>query len=146
MNFIWIFRENAAVVILHFSTALWVTLKFEMQERSRTFCLFVESLLKFRPTFYDQFTFETAIAIVNTPNYKYYHEVSKVKIVYRYIPSFTCNINTEYISLINFKSLHTGILSYCEWNQAPKIDVQWICIPLGLDRFMHVASTISSIP
>ena len=88
MNFIWLFRENAAVAILHFSTALWVTLKFEMQERSRTFCLFLESLLKFRPTFYDQFLFETAIAIVNTPNYKYHHyyyQVSKVKIVYRYL-------------------------------------------------------------
>ena len=83
-NFIWIFRENAAVAILHFSTALWVTLKFEMQERSRTFCLFLEYLLKFRPTFYDQFPYETAIAIVNTPNYKYYYyyKVSKVKIVY----------------------------------------------------------------
>ena len=112
MNFIWIFRENAAVAILHFSTALWVTLKFEMQERSRTFCLFVESLLKFRPRFYDQFLFETAIAIVNTPNYKYHHyyyQVSKVKIVYR----FTCNINTEYISLINFQKptfWHTKLL------------------------------------
>ena len=72
INFIWIFRENAAAM-LHISTAFWVTLKYEMQERSRTFCLFLESLLKFRPTFYDQFTFETAIAIVNIPNYKYHH-------------------------------------------------------------------------
>ena len=72
MNFIWIFRENAAAM-LNISTAFWVTLKYEMQERSRTFCLFLESLLKFRPTFYDQFTFETAIAIVNIPNYKYHH-------------------------------------------------------------------------
>ena len=91
-----------------------------MQERSRTFCLFLESLLKFRPTFYDQFTFETAIAIVNIPNYKYHHcyyPRSKLYIVSTYVCSY--NINTEYIFPNFQKSKSTGI-----YLRASKINFQ----------------------